>query len=218
MANVTLTTLRARVRELADMVGSSFVADSATSLDAFINAAADELYDLLILKFEDYAQTSSAFVTVASVGTVALPAAFYKLDGIDLVMGGASYGLEKFTFRERNRLQAVNGCPQDLPSYRLEGNNIRLRPTPMAVYSGTIWYRPTRTLLSDGAHVLDGVNGWEEYVAIAAAIRCLLKEESDVSGLMALLAMEKQRIEEASKDRDQATSSRIVDVDGLNDW
>jgi len=37
MASVTLTSLVARVRERADMVGSSFVADSATGLYAWMN-------------------------------------------------------------------------------------------------------------------------------------------------------------------------------------
>ena len=45
---VTLTTLRSRVRERADMVGSSFIADAATGLDAWINEANQKLHGMLV--------------------------------------------------------------------------------------------------------------------------------------------------------------------------
>ena len=48
MAAVTLTTLLARVRERADMVGSTFVADSANGLYAWINEAHAKLHGMLV--------------------------------------------------------------------------------------------------------------------------------------------------------------------------
>lgn len=198
MASVTLTALRARVRELADMTGSAFVTDASTSLDAFINAAADELYDLLVLKFEDYNLSSSSFTTASGTGTYALPADFYKLRGVDLTIDGSQVALEQFSFRERHRYQSAEVT------------------TPIGSV-GTIWYIPTRSLLANGADTLAGVNGWEEYVVVDAAIRCLLKEESDASSLMAMKQGQMARIEQAAAVRDAGGPSRIVDVEGLPD-
>ncbi len=218
MASVTLTTLRARVRELADMVGSDFVTDTATSLDAFINASADELYDLLTLKFQDYNLSSTALTTANGTGTYALPSDFYKLMGVDITINGREMALNEFTFSERHRHQAGDvGSPA--LSYRIEGTNLRIRPTPTAVYSGTIWYTPTRALLVNAGDTLAGVSGWEEYVVVDAAIRCLAKEESDTTALERKLMALKQRIEEAAAVRSPAEPSRMVDVYGLdNGW
>jgi hypothetical protein len=200
------------------MVGSDFVTDTATSLDAFINASADELYDLLTLKFQDYNLSSSSLTTVSGTGTYALPSDFYKLMGVDITYNGRTYGLDEFSFRERHRYEPGDVNLPDLPKYRLEGTNLRLRPTPTGVYSGTVWYTPTRTQLVSGSDTLTGVSGWEEYVVVDAAIKCLLKEESDPSALMAKKAELKQRIEEAASVRSPAAPSRVVDVEGLNDW
>lgn len=218
MASVTLTQLRARVREAADMVGSGFVTDTATSLDAFINASADELWDILTTEFEDYAVSSTPLSVVASTGTYALPADFYKLLGVDLSVNGEEYPLQEFTFRERHRYKAGDLSSPELPMYRLEGSNLRLRPTPTAAYSGTLWYVPTRARLVNPADELVGVSGWEEFVVVGAAIKCLLKEESDASALMAEKAALKIRIEEAAAVRNPGAPARVVDVEGLNDW
>lgn len=218
MGSVTLTVLRARVRELADMTGSAFVADSANSLDAFINAAADELWDILVTKFEEYAVSSSALSVVASTGTYALPADFYKLLGVDLTVDGEQVALKPFNFKERHRYQSADVNGPTYPAFRIEGTNLRLRPTPNAAYSGTLWYVPTRTQLSSGSDTLAGMSGWEEYVVVDAAIRCLLKEESDAQHLEVRKNALKVRIEEASAVRSPNEPYQVVDVEGLTDW
>lgn len=50
--------------------------------------------------------------------------------------------------------------------------------------------------------ILDGVNGWEEYVTIDAAIKALRKEESDTSILMAEKAAMMKRILDSAPNRD----------------
>ena len=104
MAAVTLTTLRSRVRERADMVNSTFLTDTADSMDALINEAAQELHELLVLNYgEDYAVASASTSTVAGTSAYALPADFMKLLGVDLVMGADEvYDLQRFNFKERN--------------------------------------------------------------------------------------------------------------------
>lgn len=62
----------------------------------------------------------------------------------------------------------------------------------------------------------DGVNGWEEYIVVDAAMKCLQKEESDVSVLMAEKSALKQRIEAMASNRDAGKPERITDVNAQN--
>lgn len=199
------------------MVGSDFVTDTANSLDAFINASADELYDLLTMSFEDYNVSSESFTTDGTTD-VEPTADMFKLLGVDLSVGGREFALEQYTFRERNRYQSADVYQPDLPRYRWEGDTVRLRPAPTTGLSGTLWFTPVREKLVDGADELEGVSGWEEYVVVDAAIKCLSKEESDTTALERKKAELRARIEQAASTRSPSAPNRIVDVEGLNDW
>lgn len=213
MGAVSLTTLRARVREACDQVGTTFVTDAATSIDAFINTGLDELYDVVLQHFgEDYYVSSSAFSTVAGTSAYSLPSDFYKLLGVDLTFDGESVGLEKFSFAERNAFKTSQRSG-DVPRYRLEGSNLRLYPAPASVTTGTLWYVPTRTPLVLGADTVNFPGGWEEYAVLSAAISCVIKEEGDPSALMARKADQLRRIESAAGQRDAGAPMRVTDVD-----
>lgn len=216
MATVTLATLRSRVRERADLVNSNFVTDTSTSLDAFINASLDELYDVLATKFSNpYFVASTALTTVAGTSSYALPSDFYKLLGVDLPFNGTSTPLKEFNFADRGRYQLASSVGQ-LPSYRLEGSNLRLYPVPASVLAGTLWYVPTRPQLSLSTDSVAYPNGWEEYAVIDAAIKCMAKEETDPSALFAAKAAILQRIAEAAENRNQAEPEKAVDVESCD--
>jgi hypothetical protein len=159
MAAVTLTTLRARARERADQVNSTFVPDSATGIDALINEGAQELHDLLATKFGcDYLVSSKSFMTVAGQSSYALPSDFLKLLGVDLTVNGQDVDLKLFTFKERNVYKRlVNGAlGLALPRYRLEGSVLRLYPAPSGAFSATVHYVPTlQVSTADAAATLD---------------------------------------------------------------
>ena len=105
--SVTLTTLRARVRERADMVGSSFVADAATGLDAWIHEGWQQLYGKLIDAMGDeYVESKAALSLTAGVSDYALPSDFFKLYGIDL----PDTVLKKIYYQ--NALRITKGLPQ----------------------------------------------------------------------------------------------------------
>lgn len=213
MASVSLSTLRTRARTAADMTGSTFVSDA--ELNAFINSAADELYDLLVSKHQDQYTTSSTFNTASGTEEYSLPADFYKLVGVDLQIDSDWRTLDPFNFRERNyerNRSSFTGVDSDLPRYWLRKDKLHLLPAPSSVLSAKLWYVPTRTQLTLDADTLDGVSGWEEYVVTDAAIRCLIKEESDPSALMARKAELVQRIERAAKSRDVSGVVTAVDI------
>lgn len=58
----------------------------------------------------------------------------------------------------------------------------------------------------------DGINGWEEYIVIDAAIRALAKEESDPSLLMAEKNEMEQRLQEMADSRDKGRPKRLQNV------
>lgn len=220
MAAVTLTTLRARARERADMTGSSFVTDAANSLDAFINEGVQELHELLALKWGDrYRVSSSVLTTIANTSSYALPADFFHLLGVDLVVDGKTLSLEPFIFQERNALKnsslVITGHP--LPRYALEGDNLRLYPAPTSVRTGTIWYVPTSALLVAGIDTVNFPNGFERYIVLYAAIACLKKEESDASSLEAELLRLREKLDQAAEHRDANAPQSAVDIDLLDD-
>lgn len=222
-APVTMTQLRTRVLRRADMVfpispNPAFV-DTVTGgeLDRYINEAAKEFYDLLLAAYgEDYFYASTLTTTVANVATVVLPSNFYKLLGVDATPAGAAHpiALERFNWNERNQRPTLIGWDwlSAEPRYRLRGDLLWLMPTPDAAYPITVHYVPTLADINDTTNQLDGINGWDEFVVLRAAIKCLAKEESDTSALMAELGAAKDRIVSMAPPRDIDKPLRVVDV------
>jgi hypothetical protein len=223
MATVTLTALRARARERADMVNSGFVTDTADSLDRLINSAAQRLHAIIVQKFgNDYIVKSSTFNTVAGTSSYNLPSDFFKLLGVDLTIGSAPSNLKKFEFRERNvyRAATVSAFGNSLPRYRLEGSILRLYPAPNAAYLGTFWYIPqlqvnggSTNLLVNGADTVNFDNGWEAFIEFDAAAQMLIKEESDPSAMIAERTKIEHDIEVTAENRDAGAPECAVDVE-----
>ena len=71
------------------MVGSSFVADTATSLDAWLNEGAQILHDKLVEAYgSEYLEKSTTATTTTATDYAPFPADFYKLLGVDLPVQG----------------------------------------------------------------------------------------------------------------------------------
>jgi hypothetical protein len=218
MAAVTLATLRSRAQARADMENSSFVSTAVWT--TWLNAGADELYDLLVRKFNDRFTKSQSFVTVAGTETYTLPADFFSLRGVDLQVDSINWKtLRPLNFAQRNL--ARNALSSPLPNlvdtrYWLKAGVFHLLPVPTTVVNGTLWYIPTRTLMVGDSDTLDGVSGWEEYVVVDAAIRALQKEESDVGELLAEKQALIERINRSAAVRDAGTPRTVSDV--ARDW
>jgi len=211
----TLSSLRTRVRARADMKNSNFVEDS--ELNQYINSSYQELYDLLVASFEDYYTAAPTSFTIASgSNTYTLPADFYKLRGVDFSSDGSNYyTMMPFDFANRNNLNnnvGVLALSQYQNQYRIVGDKIYITPEDNAAGSYRIWYVPRATVLTVDASTLDGINGWEEYVVVDAARKCLAKEESDTSFLVQEKEMLRQRIIAMSARRDAGMPKSITDV------
>lgn len=196
------------------MVNSQFVTDA--ELTGYVNNSYFELYDLLVQKYGDNYYVASPFpITTTSAQQYALPSDFLKLLGVDIRDGSDWVTMRSFTFGERNKYTKALTAPRYGAThlrYRINGDNLWLMPQPDAGLSLQVWYVPRMTELSLDADVAKGVSGWLEYVIVDAAIKCLQKEESDVSVLLAQKQALIQRIESAAGSRDAGAPPRVVDV------
>ena len=195
---VTLSSLMTQARQRANMVNSTFVADTG-ELDQYVIQSWAALYDMLVQSDDDFFTTSVTFALTPGTPTYNVNTAaadFYKLRGVEVpISGDFKYTLDWIPFGERN----VYNYP--LPPYstgyprcfHLVGNNLTLYPTPSQNVTCTMWYVPRPPPLGTSTSTaLDGYAGWEEWVVIDAAIKCLVKEENNET--VALLESQKAAV------------------------
>jgi hypothetical protein len=222
-----LSALQTAVRQRADIVGSQFVSDS--ELTSYINQSYFELYDLLVQEYGDnyYVAPAVTFTTDGTSQSYALPngtnysaaPALYKLLGVDLQLSPGNTGsyvtLKQFNFSERNRFAIPNTSNfygvTNL-RYHIMGDNLMFQPLASAGQVIQLWYIPRMTQLSGASDTVEGVSGWTEYIIVDAAIKCMQKEESDVSVLMAQKQALIKRIEAAAENRDAGMPATVADV------
>lgn len=234
-SEMSLYELRLRSQQTADRVNSQFVTTS--EWNSFLRLAMYELYDILIMSYEDL--FASQYVFINTNGTTAnypVPdgvsnyiggtypnssgspsEAFYKLSGMDLginTSNNAWVTLPKFNFIDRNTYVYPNSNSTIFGvynmKYRLMGNNVNIIPTPAGNQQIRMWYSPRLpALLSDNNVTTIGYSGWLRYPIVRAAKYALDKEESDTTKLDQEIAFLKLRIEEASQNRDAGIADTI---------
>lgn len=215
--SVTLSTVKTRARQRADMEDSTFIGDS--ELNSYVNASYSELYDLLTATYEDYFTTSTTFTLVTGdSGVEALPTDFYKLRGLDYQLGGEWITVYPYDWNSRNLKQrSVSKIwlgDYDL-AYRIMGTNLRIEPRDNATGDYQLWYIPIYTPLTSDTDTLNtsiSNNGWEEYIVLDVAIKMLNKEESQTSHLVKEKDALIKRINSMAGDRDVDQPERISDV------
>lgn len=211
---VTLSELDTRIRQRADMEGSEFI--STTEMYGYINDSYKELYDLLVSKFEDYYIADPLEFTISSgSSTYSLPSDFYKVIGVDFAVDANNWQtVTPFVFADRNRRRLSDKLRglYTTASYRILGDTMRFVPSDQCAGDYRLWYVPRAAEKTVAADTIDGVNGWEEYIVVDCAIKCMQKEESDVTVLMAQKAALTKRIEDMAQNRDAGHSQRITDI------
>jgi hypothetical protein len=169
--------------------------------------------------------------------TVEAPYDIYKIVGVDILVDGRYVPIRAASFPERNRSAGDAGWTGADVRYVIGGSmsasqpfkSISFIPTPQEVHTVNIIYIPTPPPLAataattesswPGTTTILGHSGWEEYVVVDAAIKCLAKEESDVRLLMAERERLLQRIKyhAATMDTADAGSARDLDSEGILD-
>ncbi len=216
MASVQRSDLRARAKSLADAVNDSFAADS--EWNTWVNDGANELHGLLARSCEDYVESTSSFTTDGTSESIALPSDFFKASGVDMKFDGCWVSLRRFDWDERNALRNATVGVGVCPRYLVRGSKLWLLPVPAAGIAGTLNYLPSRTPFEEDDDTFDGVNGWEQYICVFAAIQALRKGEEDTGPLERELARLEVRIVREAKTRDRGNAPRVRDVERDYDY
>lgn len=207
------------------MSGSTFVEDTATSLDAWINEGAQKLHDMLVQAYgNEYVESTTTIATVAGTATYSLPADFYKLLMVELQYDSNRYTtLKPFERAEQNFYRNTPRGWYNAPRYRLSGSKLMLQPTPGEVRNIILTYAPllqvnsgAKNILVDPSDTVDFPNGWERYVVMYAAKFAMDKEETSSTTIAQDLAKEEQDLKTIIENRDAGLSHSAVDLDLLD--
>lgn len=192
---------------MADMplTGAPFVTES--ELTNYINQGGASLHDVITASNEDYYVTALTF-TLSTVNTYALPLNFYKLRGVDYDAGSAWTTVPQFNFAHRNRYSDTRG--RYSRAYRVMQGALYVLPADDFAGSYRMWYLLKYSQLVSDTDQLDDL--WSEYVVCYAAIKCLQKEESDASALLAMLGELKQRAVSMTAKRDLGGPRHVAEV------
>jgi hypothetical protein len=208
--------MRLRARRYADMEQSQFVTDS--EVNDYLNDSLADLYDQLVAAYgEDYYMASQVVTTLANVSTYTLPTAFYKLSGVVRVDQSVTPERNMGTLDRWERLetfQVSNSLNFNYPRYRIVANTIQFSPTPAAGLTIRLFYIPVSPVLVIDSDTFNGINGFEDWAVLDAAIKMGDKEEMDVSALRARKDRLERRIMDMGANRDANESARVTDVSG----
>ena len=184
--SVTLALLKTQVRETANMENSQFVSDA--ELARYIDLSYARLYNMLIKADDNYYTIGPTEFTVPTgSNSFALPTDFFKLMGIDCKFGSSWYPIKPFEMAERGRWVNANKLAYVgliNIAYKIMGSNIIFYPQESVSGSYRYWYIPQRTPLVLDTDTMDGLQGFQRFVVIDAAIKCSQKEEADCSALL----------------------------------
>jgi hypothetical protein len=240
-SELSLYELRLRAQQKADRVASDFVTDSEWNYNIRL-AMYELYDILMTSYEDYFASDYVAIQTNGTTanyplpdgvtnylggnynGTSGAPAkAFYKLAGMDLNVNTSTItpsrvSLLRFDFIKRNTYVYPNSTSTIYGvynmRYRIMGNNINIIPTPAGNQTLIAWYSPRLPLLLQDTDITTiGVSGWLAYVITRAAKYALDKEEgTDTSKLDNEILFLKQRIEEASQNRDAGIADTISET------
>lgn len=230
MASIAATTAGALItaaQQRADMENSGFISDAEWL--AMCNASLQTLYDKLIEAYGNDYEVQAPY-TVTTDGTndaYDLPTDFYKLLGVDLQLANNSSTADgwitiwRFNFAQRNQYTLPNIFTlwgRTNIKYRLRGGKIWFIPIPASGQYLRLWYAPLFTPVTSTDDVVDFGNGWYEWAINDMAMKALVKEESDISGVMQLQAVQEDRLQTIMENRDAGAPATTVDVSRANGW
>lgn len=217
---VTLTQLIAEVRQRADCEGDPHITDA--EITRFINQSCAALHALLVDIDENEFLYWADLTTTPGADTLklnTLPHQFYKLAHVHATVSGQVLELERWTFERYTLYQNASswGVPQMPVSYRLftDGTGVpglQFAPTPQSAYPIRVFYFTPFVDLVNGSDTFDGRDGWEEWVVLDAAIKCLVKSQEPVRDVQTEREKVEARIRDQMRTPDLDRPSQVRDT------
>lgn len=210
----TLVNLRAEVRDRADIENSLHITDA--QITRYINQSCAALHGLLVDVCEEFfleAAESAAPAPTNNITTIPAGTNFYKLAAFWVVVHGKRVHIERYTQANFPSLVDLTGPPYYYRVVSDTNENIIVVPAlPTGATIGIARINAFADLSVDG-DTFNGRDGWEEWVVLDAAIKCMVKEESDPAALMAERERCQTRILSQAKSRDLARPDRVRDAE-----
>lgn len=184
----TLLQLRTAVRQMTGTVNSQVVTDP--EVNQRIEESTCALYDEVIGIYEHYFVTPSPF-TITSGNTAALPADFYKDNGLDFNPGPNALTVHRLgAFLDRNR--------RDARGYGITGQTLAVYPAQSAAGSYQLYYTPLCTAFApgfvDATPIPTALAPWYEYVQLRATLAVFNKRQMDPGQYANAFAVEQSRV------------------------
>lgn len=214
----SLKQMRDECKQRTDLVNSDFITDP--EWNNMLNKSGQMLYDLVLSAYgNDYnVSPPYPFQSDGILQRYPLPPDFYKLRGLDVQISNSTSGwlsVPKFNFAERNKFmvpyQLFYGVRTNL-HYRLVGDKLWLIPIAAGGQFFQLWYVPFFTRLVLDTDVINGLNGWEEFVIADTCVKACAKRETDPAEYKAELAIMADRLQVIADERDLGSPSTVVDV------
>ena len=221
MRSVTLLDLRTSAKFHADMQNSNFILDPEWNF--YINQGMTEYENILNALVEDYNIKELYFTLPSNSISFALPADFFDIRGLDINVNLNATpndlnwrSCRKYEFKERNRNNLYslywNG---NFIEYRVQGNTLHFIPGNHSTLYCRLFYTPVLPKLVLDTDTIDGVNGFDEYIALYAAIRAKDKEETDSSPLMMKQESYRRMILTYADSRNNDQGKTVSDVNNI---
>lgn len=221
--NKTLSELITDTRRRADMLGSDFVSDA--EITSYINKGIYRLTSKLI-KFHGAKRfrKEALISVVADTASYALPSDHFQTEYLRVNLQGYRWDIPRNTTNNVDMHTSGSGhtWSEDGVSYSIWGDNIRFDPTPTTTYSVTHVYLANlpvtdasgtpKSEMDTSTDLFNSEWGWDEWVTLFAAKKCLEKEESDVGGINAELLQIEQEIEAIAKDKSIGSAPKTKEV------
>jgi hypothetical protein len=213
---VTLSTLIQRVRQRSNLEGAvAFLPDSEV-IDN-LNLSLADWYDLVVGSTwgGTYYRVPWPITTQGNVSSYPLAPNCYDVISVDcLLTGNQTISAQRYQEENRNifkQLPLVGWMWNQPCFYQLQGQNINFMPMPQSAFSVTVNYIPTAPVLSNYSDTLDSINGWEEYIVLDSAVKCLIKYgRADIIPMLEVRRQEqKARIVAAAPKRDLNQSEGV---------
>lgn len=231
MAAFTLTELRTLVIQCADLsLTDQFI--TTAELNGHINRSISRLYDLAT---ENDAQLFIApeqiqFSAPTTAPNIYALTSAYKIVGVELwtdAVGSQRIAILPAMPLEIPALMSTNANANTTfgAKYRVYGGlglsstgglRAELYPPPSPTTYVNFKYLPPAPILVDDSTPMRFPNGWEEFVVLDAAIRCIAKEEGDTRELQRQRDELAEEIRNASASLDRGSPDVVQDVAGTS--
>lgn len=228
----TLSEIRTRALRLAAMENETEFATSAFVND-LVNQGYKKLHDECRAAYgNEFWRKSASLSLISGTATYAVPSDFLTMLLVEYVDGaGYRYALRSFMMQERPWQQngGTSGLYPGVQPLRWRMGRrastaiqqIEFSPTPTQAMTVEIEYIPVLPQLVNDTDLLEGTNGWDDFIVWDVVVGLLTRDNSDPSMAMAERENERRRIQQMASVTAQTEPERIVDVETLAsayDW